>query len=248
MTVLKNDIEIALNDETIKIQIDENDCIKINEYVRFFETKLELGSLILIDENRQIQIENITNVINISDATIVFNDFIVDSMDQLFELVKHSLDSSFSIDFNDLINDNDDEFTLNLFENAEEINDEQKTDKIEVELEKDNTNLLIVIYTNSIDSILNFPLNYAKESILNNSWDTVNILFWNNAVNCILESEELKIKIEELKKYQIKFNYKLNQQDVQINSYLKGLDITHLIGEELLSSALKSNKWTVLSV
>ncbi|WP_421715220.1 hypothetical protein, partial [Arcobacter arenosus] len=84
MTVLKNDIEIALNDETIKIQIDENDCIKINEYVRFFETKLELGSLILIDENRQIQIENITNVINISDATIVFNDFIVDSMDQLF--------------------------------------------------------------------------------------------------------------------------------------------------------------------
>jgi hypothetical protein len=163
-------------------------------------------------------------------------------------LVKHSLDSSFSIDFNDLINDNDDEFTLNLFENAEEINDEQKTDKIEVELEKDNTNLLIVIYTNSIDSILNFPLNYAKESILNNSWDTVNILFWNNAVNCILESEELKIKIEELKKYQIKFNYKLNQQDVQINSYLKGLDITHLIGEELLSSALKSNKWTVLSV
>jgi hypothetical protein len=248
MTVLKNDIEIALNDDTIKIQIDENDCIKINEYVRFFETKLELGSLILIDENRQIQIENITNVINISDATIVFNDFIVDSMDQLFELVKHSLDSSFSIDFNDLINDNDDEFTLNLFENAEEINDEQKTDKIEVELEKDNTNLLIVIYTNSIDSILNFPLNYAKESILNNSWDTVNILFWNNAVNCILESEELKIKIEELKKYQIKFNYKLNQQDVQINSYLKGLDITHLIGEELLSSALKSNKWTVLSV
>ncbi|TLP37114.1 hypothetical protein [Arcobacter arenosus] len=248
MTVLKNDIEIALNDETIKIQIDENDCIKINEYVRFFETKLELGSLILIDENRQIKIENITNVINISDATVVFNDFIVDSMDQLFELVKHSLDSSFSIDFNDLINDNDDEFTLNLFENAEEINDEQKTDKIEVELEKDNTNLLIVIYTNSIDSILNFPLNYAKESILNNSWDTVNILFWNNAVNCILESEELKIKIEELKKYQIKFNYKLNQQDVQINSYLKGLDITHLIGEELLSSALKSNKWTVLSV
>ncbi len=248
MTVLKNDIEIALNDDTIKIQIDENDCIKINEYVRFFETKLELGSLILIDENRQIKIENITNVINISDATVVFNDFIVDSMDQLFELVKHSLDSSFSIDFNDLINDNDDEFTLNLFENAEEINDEQKTDKIEVELEKDNTNLLIVIYTNSIDSILNFPLNYAKESILNNSWDTVNILFWNNAVNCILESEELKIKIEELKKYQIKFNYKLNQQDVQINSYLKGLDITHLIGEELLSSALKSNKWTVLSV
>jgi len=248
MTVLKNDIEITLDHEIIKIQIEENDYIKINEYIRFFEPKLELGSLILVDENRQIQIENITNVLNASDAAIVFNDFVVDSMDQLFELVKHSLDSSFSIDFNDIINDNDDDFTLNLFENAENISDEEKTDKIEIELEKDNNNLLIVIYTTSIDSILNFPLTYAKESILKNRWDSINILFWDKAVNCIIESEKIKSEIEELKEYQIKFNYTLNQQNEQTILYLRDLDIIHLIGEELLSSALKSNKWTVITV
>ncbi len=248
MTLLKNDINIPLNNEIVNIQIEENDYIKINEYVRFFEPKLELGSLILIDDNKQIKIENITNVLNSSDARVVFNDFVVDSMDQLFELVKHSLDSSFSIDFNDIINDNDDDFTLNLFENAEEIRDEQNTQKIEVELEKDNNNLLIVIYTNSIDSILTFPLIYAKESMLNNRWNNINILFWDIAVNCIIESEKIKTEIEELKKYQIKFNYTLNQQNEQTSSYLKDLDIKHLIGEELLSSALRSNRWTVMSI
>ncbi len=248
MTVLKNNIEIPLNNELIKIQIKENDYIIIDEYVRFFEAKLELGSLILLDENKQIQIENITNVLNTSDATLKFNDFTVDSMDQLFELVKHSLDSSFSIDFNDIINDNDDEFTLNLFESAEEISDEEKTNKIEVELEKDNTNLLIVVYTNSIDLILNFPLTYAKESVLKNRWNNVNILFWDNAVDCIINSEKIKSEIEELKKYQIKFNYKYNIYDEQTSLYLKQIDIKSLIGEELLSSALKSNKWTVMTV
>lgn len=248
MTIFKNNTEIILNEDVIRIDINEDDYIRINEYVRFFEPKLELGSLVLIDDKKEIYIENITNVINTSNAKIEFNDCLIDSMDELFELVKHSLGSGFSIDFNDVINDNDDEFTLNLFDSAEEINDSQKTQHIEEELEKDNTNLLIVIYTNNIDSILNFPLIYAKDSKQSNNWDNVQILFWNNAVSTIIQSFEIRQTLEDLKNSNVQVNYTSKNINNEDKTNLESQGISSILGEEILSLALKSNKWTVLTV
>ena len=111
-------------------------------------------------------------------------------------------------------------------------------------------NLLIVISTENIDSILKFPLLYGGVSIPRDYWKRVHIMFWGASIKSVIKSKKIRKKIKEIKKDGVEFSSCIvcaEEYGVVKKLEKQGIVCNHT--GELLNKALKNDKkWSTLTV
>ncbi|MEA3512916.1 MAG: DsrE family protein [Campylobacterota bacterium] len=111
-------------------------------------------------------------------------------------------------------------------------------------------NLLIVISTDNIDSILRFPLLYGGVSIPRGYWKRVHLMFWGASIQVVQTNEKVQQKVQEIQKDGVEFSSCIVCAD-EYNAVEKleslGIPCNHT--GELLNEALQNDKfWATLTV
>ncbi len=111
-------------------------------------------------------------------------------------------------------------------------------------------NLLIVISTKDIDSILKFPLLYAGVSIPRDYWKRVHIMFWGSSIKSVIKSKKIRKKIKEIKKDGVEFSSCIVcAQEYNVIEKLEKHGIVCNHTGELLNEALQNDDiWSTLTV
>jgi len=111
-------------------------------------------------------------------------------------------------------------------------------------------NLLIVISTENIDSILKFPLLYGGVSIPRGYWKRVHIMFWGASIKSVVKSKKIRKKVKEIQKDGVEFSACIvcAQEYNAVKKLEKNSIICNHTGE-LLNKALQNDKkWSTLTV
>ena len=117
-------------------------------------------------------------------------------------------------------------------------------------MKKKKKNLLIIISTDNIDSILKFPLLYGGVSIPRGYWKRVHIMFWGASIKVVASKKKLRKKVKEMQKDGVEFSSCIVcAQDYKAVKKLEKLNIPCVHTGELLNEALQNdNKWATLTV
>lgn len=111
-------------------------------------------------------------------------------------------------------------------------------------------NLLIIISTDNVDSILKFPLLYGGVSIPRGYWKRVHIMFWGASIKAVVKSKKIKIKVQEMQKDGVEFSSCIvcaEEYDVVKKLKKRGIVCNHT--GELLNEALQNDKiWATITV
>jgi hypothetical protein len=111
-------------------------------------------------------------------------------------------------------------------------------------------NLLIIISTNNVDSILKFPLLYGGVSIPRGYWKRVHVMFWGASIEVARDNDEVREKVQEMLRVGVEFSscivcaeeYGCVKELEEI-----GIECNHT--GELLNEALQNDKiWAQLTV
>ncbi len=111
-------------------------------------------------------------------------------------------------------------------------------------------NLLIVISTDNLDSILKFPLLYGGVSLPREYWKRVHIMFWGASIKTLKDETTLKEKVVELKTVGVEFSACIVcAQEYEAVLPLESLGVICNHTGELLTTALKDDKhWAMFTV
>ena len=111
-------------------------------------------------------------------------------------------------------------------------------------------NLLIVITTDNIESILKFPLLYGGVSIPRAYWKRVHISFWGPSIKIAKENIEVRQKVLELQKEGVEFSSCIVcAQDYDAVESLEEINIPSIHTGEILNEALQNDDiWSTLTV
>jgi len=111
-------------------------------------------------------------------------------------------------------------------------------------------NLLIIVSTDNVDSILKFPLLYGGVSIPRGYWKRVHIMFWGASIKAVVKSKKIKTKVKEMQKDGVEFSSCIvcaQEYDVVKKLEKKGIVCNHT--GELLNKALQNDKkWATLTI
>lgn len=115
---------------------------------------------------------------------------------------------------------------------------------------KKKTNLLIVITTDNIDSIMKFPMLYGGVSIPRGYWKKVHISFWGPSIKVAKENLVLREKILEVQKDGVKFSSCIVcSEDYDAVESLNEINIPSVHTGEILNKALQNDhKWSTLTI
>lgn len=111
-------------------------------------------------------------------------------------------------------------------------------------------NLLIVITTDNIDSILKFPMLYGGVSIPRGYWKRVHMIFWGPSIKLVKENDLLREKIKELQNDGVEFSSCIVcAEDYNAVESLESINIPCVHTGELLNEALQNDDiWSTLTV
>lgn len=111
-------------------------------------------------------------------------------------------------------------------------------------------NLLIVISTNDVDSILKFPLLYGGVSLPRGYWQRVHIMFWGSSIISAKENQQIKEKIKQMQKDGVEFSSCIVcAEEYNVVEELENLGIVCNHTGELLTEALKDDKsWAMMTI
>ncbi len=111
-------------------------------------------------------------------------------------------------------------------------------------------NLLIVISTNNVDSILKFPLLYGGVSIPRGYWKRVHIIFWGASIEVAKNDKKVRQKVQEMQKDGVEFSSCIVcAQEYDAVESLEAINIPCNHTGELLNEALQNDKlWATLTV
>lgn len=111
-------------------------------------------------------------------------------------------------------------------------------------------NLLIVISTENLESILKFPLLYGGVSLPRGYWKRVHVMFWGASIKTLKNETTLQAKVVELKSDGVEFSSCIVcAEEYEAVISLEGLGIICNHTGELLTTALKDDKtWAMLTV
>ena len=111
-------------------------------------------------------------------------------------------------------------------------------------------NLLIIISTDNVDSILKFPLLYGGVSIPREYWKRVHIMFWGASIKRVVESNKIKDKVVEMKNNGVEFSSCIVcAQDYDAVESLEKIGIVCNHTGELLTLALKNDDtWSTMTI
>jgi len=111
-------------------------------------------------------------------------------------------------------------------------------------------NLLIIISTDNVDSILKFPLLYGGVSIPRGYWKRVHIIFWGASITVVQTNEDVRKKVQEMQKDGVQFSSCIVcAQEYNAVEQLQNIGIPCNHTGELLNEALQNDKlWATLTV
>ena len=111
-------------------------------------------------------------------------------------------------------------------------------------------NLLIIISTDNIDSILKFPLLYGGVSIPRGYWKRVHIMFWGASIKVVDSNQEIREKVQQMQKDGVEFSSCIVcAEEYNVVEELENLGIVCNHTGELLTQALKDDKsWAMMTI
>lgn len=111
-------------------------------------------------------------------------------------------------------------------------------------------NLLIIISTDNIDSILEFLLLYGGVSIPRGYWKRVDVMFWGASIKVASSNKQIRQKVQDIQKEGVEFSSCIvcaKEYDVVKELEDIGIKCNHT--GELLNEALQNDKiWATLTV
>ena len=120
--------------------------------------------------------------------------------------------------------------------------------KVKVNNKKEN--LLIVISTDNVDSILKFPLLYGGVSIPRKYWKRVHIIFWGASIKVAQNNEEVRQKVQDMQKDGVEFSSCIVCADeYEASKDLEDIGIKCTHTGDMLNEALQNDHiWSMLTV
>lgn len=111
-------------------------------------------------------------------------------------------------------------------------------------------NLLIVISTDNVDSIMKFPLLYGGVSIPRGYWKRVHIMFWGASIQVAKLNEAVQQKVKEMMRDGVEFSSCIVcAQEYDAVEVLEEVGIVCNHTGELLTTALKEDpSWAMLTL
>jgi hypothetical protein len=110
-------------------------------------------------------------------------------------------------------------------------------------------NLLIVIVSDNIDSIMKFPLLYGGVSLPRLYWKRVHIMFWGASIHAVKVNKTLKQKVVQIQEDGVEFSScVVCAEEYDAVEELESIGVKCNHTGELLTSALKDDDWSVLTV
>jgi len=111
-------------------------------------------------------------------------------------------------------------------------------------------NLLIVISTDNVDSIMKFPLLYGGVSIPRGYWKRVHIMFWGASIEVAKNNIKVQEKVQLMQKDGVEFSSCIVcAQEYNAVEVLENIGISCNHTGELLNEALQNDTvWATLTV
>ena len=111
------------------------------------------------------------------------------------------------------------------------------------------TKLLIVISTDNAESILKFPLLYGGVSLPRGYWERVHVMFWGASITQARDNKGIREKVQAIQKEGVEFSSCIVcAQEYEAVEALESISIPCNHTGELLTQALKSDEWSVLTI
>lgn len=117
-------------------------------------------------------------------------------------------------------------------------------------MKKKKENLLIIISTDNVDSIMKFPLLYGGVSIPRGYWKRVHIMFWGASIKIAASKKKVRKKIKDMQKDGVEFSSCIVcAQEYDVVKKLEKINIACVHTGELLNEALQNDKkWATLTI
>jgi hypothetical protein len=110
-------------------------------------------------------------------------------------------------------------------------------------------NLLIIISSDNVDSIMKFPLLYGGVSLPRGYWKEVHIMFWGASIELLSTNEQIQSKVLLMQKDGVRFSSCIVcAEDYGVVATLEALGVSCNHTGELLTEALKSENWATLNI
>ncbi len=110
-------------------------------------------------------------------------------------------------------------------------------------------NLLIIISTDSIESIKKFPLLYSSVALERDYFKTLHVMFWGASILVAKENLEIRDMVVKIAKTGVEFSSCVVCSDeYDATASLEAIGITCNHTGELMTKALKDDSWSVLTV
>jgi hypothetical protein len=115
-------------------------------------------------------------------------------------------------------------------------------------MEKEN--LLIVISTENVDSIMKFPLLYGGVSLPRDYWKRVHVMFWGASIKVASSNDIVREKVLSMQKDGVEFSSCIVCADeYNAKESLEEIGIVCNHTGELLTTALKNDaSWAMLTI
>lgn len=110
-------------------------------------------------------------------------------------------------------------------------------------------NLLLVVSTNSVDTILKFPLLYGGVSMPRGYWEKVHVMFWGESIDVVAKTKSIQERVLQVQKEGVEFSAcVVCAQDYEATKTLEAIGVVCTHTGELLTHALKDESWRVLTI
>lgn len=111
------------------------------------------------------------------------------------------------------------------------------------------TKLLIVISTDNADTIMKFPLLYGGVSLPRGYWERVHVMFWGASIVQARDNDMIRDKVAAMRKDGVEFSScVVCAEEYGAIESLESIGITCNHTGELLTEALKSDAWSVMTI
>jgi len=114
-------------------------------------------------------------------------------------------------------------------------------------MEKNN---LLIVWSNADEEVAHkFPLLYSSVILERNYWECAHLMLWGPSIKLAAFNEDIKVKLKEIQKTGVSMSACIVcVEDYDVISELEALDIQIVHTGELLTKALKSEEWAVMTI
>lgn len=113
-----------------------------------------------------------------------------------------------------------------------------------------NKNNLLIVWSNACEEVaLKFPLLYSSVILQREYWQKAHLMLWGPSIKLAANNETIKEKLKEIQQTGVSMSACIVcVEDYNLVEELKELNIDVVHTGELLTTALKSDEWAVMTI